>query len=642
MAKNKSKKLIRLITCLVIVIIVLIIILRPANKMSNAKYKKVLLIGIDGMDPKISEKLMSEGKLPNFKKLADNGTFVNLNTSYPPHSPVAWTTIATGTNPGKHNVFDFIRRNPENYMPELSLSKSASGLAGTEYSSYVKSDSFWKLTSKNNIPTDVIRWPVTFPPERIEGKMLSGLGVPDIKGFLSGYSFYTENEIKQDDTSANKVIKVERERNSIKTEVYGPRTTKNNKIVEIAVPMNIEILDGKAKININEKSYLVEEEGWSYWIKAEFKVSMIKKVSGIFKVYLKSTSPFEMYITAIQIDPEKPVVDISYPKQYSKELAEEIGLYYTLGAPEETGGYIDKRIDEEAFKKQIYQIEKEREDMFWERFNKFNEKEEGLLAFVFDASDRVQHCFWEEKVLEGNDEELSINPFVEEYFIEKDKFLEKVLNEIDNETALIIISDHGFTSFERAVNINTWLYENGFLSLKKEIINENDGALFSYVDWENTKAYSVGFNSIYINLKGRERNGIVENKEQVVDEIIKKIESFIDEETEKNVVYNAYKSEDIHSGDYMKNSPDIIIGFNPGYRMDWKSPIGAFSKKIIVENKKVWDGDHLVDPTFVPGVLFSNIKIKKNSSHQVDIAPTVLDMLGVKIPKNIDGKSLLE
>jgi predicted AlkP superfamily phosphohydrolase/phosphomutase len=627
---------------LVIVIIVLIIILRPANKMSNAKYKKVLLIGIDGMDPEISEKLMSEGKLPNFKKLADDGTFINLNTSYPPHSPVAWTTIATGTNPGKHNVFDFIRRNPENYMPELSLSKSASGLAGTEYSSYVKSDSFWRLTSNAGIQTDVIRWPVTFPPERIEGNMLSGLGVPDIKGFLSGYSFYTENEIKQDETSADKVINIEREGNSIKTRVYGPRTTKNNEVVEINVPMNIEIVDGKAKITVQEKSYLIEEKGWSYWIKAEFKISMIKKVSGIFKAYLKSTSPFEMYITAVQIDPKKPVVDISYPKQYSKELAKEIGLYYTLGSPEETGGYIDERIDEEAFKKQIYQIEKEREAMFWERFNKFNEKEQGLLAFVFDASDRVQHCFWEEKVLEGNDDELSINPFVEEYFIEKDKFLEKVLKEIDNETAILIVSDHGFTSFERAVNMNTWLYENGFLSLKKEITDENGGALFSYVDWENTKAYSVGFNSIYLNLKGREKNGIVENKEQVVDEIIEKLKSFVDEKTGKNVVYKSYKSEEIHSGDYLKNSPDIIIGFNSGYRMDWKSPIGAFSKEIIVENKKVWDGDHLVDPFFVPGILFSNIKIKSNSSHQIDIAPTVLDMLGVKIPKNIDGKSLLE
>ena len=609
--------------------------------MVKGRYDKVLLIGIDGMDPKISKKLMDEGKLPNFKRLADEGTFINLNTTYPPHSPVAWTTIATGTNPGKHNIFDFIRRNPNNYMPELSLSKSVSGISGTEYSSYVKSEPFWRITSKNGFPTDVIRWPVTFPPERIEGKMLSGLGVPDIKGFLSGYTFYTTSDTKQDEGSANIIIKVKIKDNNIKTEIFGPRTIKNGKIIGIKAPMSIEIKENNVSIDVGGKTYNVRYNEWSKWIRAEFKVSIFKKVNGIFKVYLKNIDPFEMYLTTIQIDPENPVVKISYPNGYSKDLAEDIGLYYTLGMPEETSGYVDDRIDEEAFKKQIIQIEEERDKMFWERFNKFKEREEGVLAFVFDASDRVQHCFWEEKVLGGNDDGLSINPFVEEYFIEKDNFLGKVLSDIDNETALIIVSDHGFTSFERAVNINTWLYENGFLSLKKEISEEDDGALFSYVDWENTKAYSVGFNSIYINLNGREKNGIVDDKKQVVDEIIEKLESFVDEETGKNVVYKAHKSEEIHSGDYLKNSPDIIIGFNPGYRMDWKSPIGAFSKEIIIENKKVWNGDHLVDPIFVPGVFFSNIRFEKLSAHQMDVVPTILSILEIPIPEDIDGKSLI-
>ena len=152
-------------------------------------YNKILIIGIDGMDPKIVKNLFSENKLPNFQKLSETGSFLKLNTSNPPNSPVAWTSIATGVNPGKHNIFDFIRRNPENYLPELSLSKNV----GEKYESIVKSESFWKYTSKAGVPTTIIRWPVTFPAEKFDGKLLSGLGVPDIKGFLSGYSYYSES-----------------------------------------------------------------------------------------------------------------------------------------------------------------------------------------------------------------------------------------------------------------------------------------------------------------------------------------------------------------------------------------------------------------------------------------------------------------
>ncbi len=635
----KKKRINALTYVIIIIFICLIVVLGGLvgmqKKNTASKYEKVLVIGIDGMDPKILDKLFSEGKLPNLKKLSESGSYMNLNTSYPPHSPVAWTSIATGTNPGKHNIFDFIRRNPETHMPELSLSKTVAGIAGTNYESYVKADPFWRIISKAGIPSTIIRWPVTFPPEKVEGNLLSGLGVPDVKGFLSGYSFYTSEEVDSE-KSSNKIIVVSEDNGIIDTEVYGPRTKKGNEIVEVPSPMEIRLNNDSVNIIVQGESYSVDVGEWSPWIRAKFKAGMFRNVYGTFKAYLVSIEPFKMYVTAMQIDPENPVVDISSPKDYSAELAKEIGDYYTLGIPEETDGLIDGRFDDKAFLSQVYEIDAERTKMFWKEFKNFDK---GVYAFVFDSSDRVQHMFWNTKLL--NNETLKVDKAIEDYLVKKDKFVAEVLGKIDNETLLMIISDHGFSSFERAVSINTWLVENGFMTLNGEIDENDDGALFKNVDWSKTRAYSLGFNSLYINLKGREGNGVVVNKKKVVDEIIAKLENLTDPKTGKKAVNKAYRSEEIYDGPLMNDAPDIIIGYNPGYRMSWQTAIGGFTKEVFSDNTKHWAGDHLIDPKFVPGVLFSNIKINKTSASQMDVAPTILDALNVTIPKEMDGRSLI-
>ncbi len=610
--------------------------------MKQSKFSKVLIIGIDGMDPRVAQYLMDQDKLPNFKKLAKTGSFLKLNTSYPPNSPVAWTSISTGRNPGKHNIFDFIRRNPENYIPELSLSRSKSGIGGTEYSSYVRANPFWKKTSTAGIPTTVMRWPVTFPAEKVKGKMLSGLGVPDIKGFLSGFTFYTSKKEITSKKSSSRIMEVEVKNNVINTKILGPRVKKDKDIVDVELPMKIEMHNDSVDLFLNNKKYNIQKDNWSEWIRAEFPVGIFHKVNSIFKVYISSLNPFDMYMTTMQIDPERPVVDISYPKNYSRYLTQRIGFFYTLGMPEETDGYVDDKLSEEAFLAQVGQIEDERNSMFWNEFNEFQRLKKGVLAFVYDSSDRLQHLFWDEKIFSNTKEKFQINQNIINYYIEKDKFLGKVIQALDDKTLLLLLSDHGFTSFERAVSINTWLVENGFMVLKKKLAEGEDGALFRYVDWSRTKAYSVGFNSIYVNLKGREGQGIVSDKNEVIDELVKRLEGFIDKDTQRNVVNKAYRREEIYNGDYVIDAPDIIIGFNPGYRMAWETAIGGFSKDALYDNIKKWRGDHLVDPKFVPGVLFSNVKFSVDTASQMDVTPTIYNALGIEIPDDIDGRSLLK
>ncbi|MBU1849731.1 MAG: alkaline phosphatase family protein [Nanoarchaeota archaeon] len=593
--------------------------------MTFQKFSKVLIIGIDGMDPIIVQELFSENKLQNFQRLAEEGSFLKLNTSNPPNSPVAWTSIATGVNPGKHNIFDFIKRNPDNYMPELSLSKSV----GEKYESIVKAESFWKYTSKAGIPTTIIRWPVTFPTEKFNGKMLSGLGVPDIKGFLSGYSYYAEDvETKR---TQNNILKVVRKNDLIETKLFGPKIRTGKNIFDVKEIMQIITIDNKTiELIINNKKHSIKKNQWSNWIKAEFKIGLLKKVSGIFKVYMKSINPFKMYLTTVQIDPVSPIQPISHPKNYSKELAEDIGYFYTLGIPEETAGVEDGRISEKAFLEQVAEIEEEKTKMFWKEFENFKKEKQAVYAFVFDSSDRIQHMFYNK-----ND-----NKEIKSYYLKKDDFIGEVLEQSEDKTLLLIVSDHGINSFKRAVSINTWLVENNFMTLTKELKEDENESLFKNVDWNRTQAYAVGFNSIYINLKNREGNGIVEDKEEIINEIINKLEKLND--GKKMVVNKVYRKEDIYSGNYVKDAPDLIIGFNKGYRMSWQSSIGGFTKEIITDNKKKWQGDHLIDPSFVPGVLFSNIKFKKLFANQPDITPTILDALKIKIANRLDGKSLFE
>jgi len=369
----------------------------------------------------------------------------------------------------------------------------------------------------------------------------------------------------------------------------------------------------------------------------------MKEVYGILKVYLLSTEPdFNMYATSIQIDPENPLVEITYPKNYAKELVKEIGLFYTLGMPEDTKAVTENRISKDIFFEQIKQIENEREKMFWYEFDKFKE---GIFAFGFDAGDRLQHIFWEDKVLE--DDGFKIAKEIEEYYIAKDKFLGQVLDRLEGTNiSLIIFSDHGFNSFERAVDINTWLVENNYMTLTKELdeFEEGDeGGLFKYVDWSKTKAYSLGFASIYINLKGRESKGIIEegDKDNLVEKIIETLGKLTDSKTGGKVIMHLYKREEAYSGKFIDEAPDIVIGFREGYRMSWQTAIGGLSSEVIKDNEGEWTGDHLMDRSYVPGVIFTNFKIKKENPGLIDIAPTVLSLLDLEIPEEMDGKSLV-
>lgn len=586
---------------------------------------KILFIGIDAMDPRIVDAL----DLPNLKGLK---TYKRLETTIPPETPVAWSAASTGTNPGKFGIFDFISRDPKTYLPKLNLSHEKRGMVKTSYVTANRGVPFWKILSDNGIKSTIIRWPVTFPADRIKGRILSGLGVVDLKGMLGKYSFYTNEDINPDKEGSEKRIKVDFNADSAETFVSGPLINKGGKMKDVKAKLGIKINGDAINILINGRDYQLKEGQWSGFIRTEFKVYFLK-VYGIFRLYLESINPFRMYMTSVQIDPENQNnLNITHPEDYGKELVENIGMFHTLGIPEDTKAVTEGAMKKDVFISQTNQIEEERTKMFEYEFKRFDQ---GLLALVFDSGDRIKHLFWNKRLCGKGFNEKDIPEEIKDYYKKKDKLIGEIISRIDDYTKLIIMSDHGFNNFDRKVNINNWLVENGYMKANGK------GLLFESVDWEHTKAYSLGFTSIYLNIKNREGKGIVDSEEKklLIKEIIEKLKELKD--GDKPVFTNIYEGDEIYEGDFSSDAPDIVLGFSPGYRMSWKSVSGGLDDNIISDNDEEWLGDHLIDRTHVPGVLFTNFEINKESPSIIDIAPTILKLFDIGIPGNIDGKSLI-
>jgi len=606
---------------------------------------KVIVLGMDGLSPAILEGLMDAGEAPHFARLREEGAYRRLNTTNPSQSPVVWSTIAAGSNPGHHGIFDFLRRDPQRYMPELAILRvNPRNLLGRRQSMFLpvrKGTSFWQQTSKAGFPTSVIRWPLTLPPDEVNGHMLAGLGVPDLHANLGRYALYTTGEISSEEALKRKgdVVQVPRGRDVFDIEIIGPQRA------HILAKVSIDRQNAAVTISIDGKDYVIKEKQWSGWIPLTFTVRVFQSIHGLCRAFLVALEPeFELYLSPIQADPNEPAFIISHPDEYATRLAEEIGTYHTLGMPEDTNALQDGCLDADAFLNLCDDVMVEREKMLWLEMDRLKE---GLLAFVFDTTDRVQHAFWaaRDKEHPAYDEAFAARygRVIEGYYRRMDEIAGKVLGTIDDKTALIVLSDHGFTTFRRAVHLNSWLVENGFMALKSR--GEEAGKpLFRDVDWGRTRAYALGFSSIYLNLRTREGNGIVRPGAEaaaVKGELAEKLLSLQDPITGGQVFKGVYDSAKLYDGPCAGEAPDLVVGFEPGYRTSWQTAIGGSPHALIEDNTESWSGDHLVDPAHVPGVLFVNQKVPTSSPHVMQIAPTVLELLGVPRPSEMEGSSLL-
>ncbi|MBL7196593.1 MAG: alkaline phosphatase family protein [Candidatus Omnitrophica bacterium] len=622
----KDNKKNTVILLLIIVIAVIILIGVFMNKNTSDFDKRIIILGLDGLSPDIIENLIEQGKLPHFAQLKQKGYYRHLSTTNPSQSPIAWSGFATGQNPGKHGLFDFIKRNPKDYMLEIAQTN----IKGSKVKPVRTTKSFWHYTSQKKIPTVVIACPVTFPPDEIYGRMLSGMGVPDILGTQGTFTFYTTEHLKKDKDIGGKVFEIIK-KPMMRLKLIGPKTS-SSKETNTTIPFVVQLKENSILIDVQNNHIELKEKQWSDWVSVEFKIGLFKKIKGILRFYLVEKSPeFKLYISPINFDPRAPFFQISHPKGYSNELAREIGLYYTQGMPMDTWAVNEKRLSEEPFLELINDVYREKKAMLDYEMNKL---EKGVLFCYFEDPDIIQHMFWRYRdpkhPLYEKDAPQEYKDMIDNWYQKMDALVGDVMQKMNQDDILIILSDHGFNTFRRAVHINSWLRENGYQKLKNPY-SKVGRELFEDVDWRQTKAYAIGFGAIYINQIGRESQGIVkpgQETEELKKEISEKIKQLRDDKYNSLVVNSVYTKEDIFWGPYSNQAPDLYLGFNIGYRASWQTAIGGAPEELIEDNLKKWSGSHLFDPKLIPGILFTNFKIDKKNPSIYDIVPTILKICG--------------
>jgi predicted AlkP superfamily phosphohydrolase/phosphomutase len=618
---------------------------------------KAIVIGLDGLEPTIVESMLDAGLLPNFKKLRDSGGYRRLRTTYPAQTPVAWSSFATGVNPGGHGIFDFICRDPQNYMPGMALSrfeKSKGFFGSPKLVNRRRGVPFWQMLARQGVRSTVLRCPCTYPPDSSpaagadsgECTLLAGVGVPDLRGGQGTGSFYTrDRSVKAKEFEH--VIQLDAG-NELTTRLIGPRNTKTKPISDLVIELKVRI-DASARTVRFEvagsPAVEVAEGGWSPWVKVQFKMSGLQTICGQVRFHVPQIDPsFAFYVSPVNFDPDSPFFPISAPPTYAQELQQMIGPYATLGMAEDHTGLENERIDETAFLSQSYGVFEEREKMMLAELDRASE---GFFFILFDTPDRMQHMLWRFRDKEHPryepEKAARFGPEIEEMYKACDRVVGKVLERVDNNTLLIVLSDHGMGTFRRSFDTNTWLVQQGLLTLKGSAKPGLD-VDFGQVDWSKSSAYCMGLGGIYLNLRGREAAGIVApgaEAERVSNAIISGLPQAVDSKTQLQAIDSVSPRSAIYSGPFADESPDLTVNFNPGFRVSWQSTVGHFAGALFEDNMRCWSGDHIFNPAAMPGILLMNRPVASGNPHIMDLAPTILKFLNVRPTTALEGTALI-
>ena len=653
----------------------------------------MVILGFDGMDPRLIERWMTEGKLPNMAKLAAQGSFTPLGTTASPESPTSWSSFAIGGNPGKHSIYDFLIHDVKTYMPDIGMVRREMPRFLLNYFptsrpraiSLRGGTSFWVTAGRAGVRSAIMTVPVTFPPEEVpNGVMLSGLPLPDIRGTIGTFYYFATDLSRYEEGSTEMGGLLKRlvfQGDTAQTELAGPvspivqqqeeeirkkgpalsdsdraRLAQLEQAKDVRVPITIrwDRQASSATIDVQGTPVRLAEGQWSSWVPLEFRVNFVVRLYGMVQLFLaKADQDLQLYISPVNWRPEAPVMPISSPVSFSKELYDRSGTYRTLGWAEATWPLNEDRIDEKAFMDDLF---RGFDDRAAHILQQVDSKRFDLIVGVIESTDRVQHMFW--RFLDPTHPmydaaaAAKYGDAIERVYRRCDQLVGEVVSRVAPGTFVMVLSDHGFHSFRQAVNLNTWFVQEGFLARSGGPVAEQKrdeaflgGQFWENVDWSRSRAYSLGLGQIYFNLKGREGQGVVSPGEEyarLADEISSKLLALRDPQTGERVVSAVYKKNDVFWGPYIDTAPDLQVGFADGYRVSWQTSLGGSPPGLVYPNMRKWSGDHCsFDYATIPGALISGQKLAAPDPSIVDLAPTVLKYFGIPVPKEMDGKPLL-
>jgi predicted AlkP superfamily phosphohydrolase/phosphomutase len=558
---------------------------------------RTIILGFDAFDPITFEKLIDRGLLPNLSRMVDVDGYRRFEVSNPPQSEVSWTSIATGLNPGGHGIFDFVHRDPESYVPYVSLLPTKRGLGGIQYVPPFTAGTFFDQAARKGYPAVSLWWPATFPtrPDSLV-KTLPGLGTPDILGKLGvGTIFSTAQDTANGGKKTAREILRSNKSNHFQSFLKGPSRKKGGGEEASTLALELEVLDEqRAQLKIGNLSLELTLGKWSQIFELSFKMGTFVKIHALTRVILTSISPeVNLYFLPLQINPLHSPWHYGTPPNFVKNVWNSSGPFLTIGWPQDTTGLEDGCITDQQFLDLCDSVFETRERILIDQINSFSE---GVLASVFDSLDRVQHMFWRDRP-----------DIIESWYIKLDGLVGRVEELIKKQglekPRMLIVSDHGFANFNYKVHLNRWLIDNEYLVSKYD---QTSGVLAD-VDWVTSQAYGLGLNSIYLNRIGREGKGQV-NANQVKHLTAQIKEQLLTWKAPggENVIQRVMTNSEAFSGPLSQHGPDLLVGYSPGFRASAQTGLGEWEEDSIEQNQDHWGADHCIDPKSVPGVLFSN------------------------------------
>jgi predicted AlkP superfamily phosphohydrolase/phosphomutase len=645
-----------------------------SRRRSAANGKRMIVVGVDGMDPRLAERMMDAGELPHFAKLRRAGGYSRLGTSIPPQSPVAWANFITGAGPGEHGIFDFIHRDPaDQCRPYYSASETIQATDGWEVGEHRLPLSFWPFNHSTThtllkregtpfwdyldeagIPSWFYDIPSDYPPSPSahgNHRCLAGMGTPDLLGTYGTYQFYSSRRRTQRERGGGKHKPLVFRDNVATATLTGPLNTLLKKPEDTEIPFTVyrDPDHRAARIELQGHTLVLREGEWSGWLRVRFPLRMPTflpddEVGGICRLYLQSVSPdFRLYCSPLNIDPAEPAQDISQPPDFVRQISSELGLFYTTGFQEDHKALSNRVFDDEEYRRQADYVLEERMNLLNYALEHYDD---GLLFFYFSSTDLQAHMFWwdsdEPHPVRSADDARKYMGAIQDVYRRMDTVVGDLRRRYPDAT-LVLLSDHGFCNFRRQFNLNTWLRENGYLSP-----DDCDSILFSRtgrsVRWQHTRAYGLGLNGLYLNLRGRERDGIVNpaDRDALLEEIRGKLLAVRDPENGQPAIASVYRSDQVYDGPYVGRAPDLIIGYHRGYRSSWGTTLGDIGEQVFTDNDSAWSADHCMATEALPGVLFASRPIVHASPALSDLAPTILRSFGVKVPPQMQGKPVLE
>ena len=634
--------------------------------------KKVIVIGFDGMDPRLAEKMMAAGKLPNLDHLRRQKGYSVLGTSIPPQSPVAWANFINGAGPGSHGIFDFIHRDPEKQAyPFFAAAETVAGEGYLEFGDHKIQLDFWPFNHKPaktvlkrqgipfwdyldeaGIESTFYDLPSNYPPSPSKygnHRCLSGMGTPDLLGTYGTYQHFAEDgpfETKSEGGGKRSRIYFENDTSRPLT-LLGPQNTllKDPQKTTIDFIVHRDKKAQAAVIEIQNQTIILKKGMWSKWITLDFELSTPalipdKGISGICRFYLQEIAPnFRLYASPVNADPSDPAIQITEPPEFCREIAQKLGLFYTTGFQEDHKALSNKAFTDDEFVRQAEYVLKERINLLNYALDNYTD---GLLFFYFSSTDLQSHMLWwdtdAKHPYRSTAEAQKYFGHLHDLYRKMDAVVGSLLKRYGDEAHIMVMSDHGFSNFKRQFNLNTWLRDNGYLGppdCTSVLIN---------ADWSRSRAFGLGINGLYLNLKGRECYGIVEpgqEREQLLDELVAKLEAVRDKDG-RQVIRKVHRTDRAYAGPALRYAPDLIVGYSRDYRGSWKTALGDITHEVLLDNDSAWAADHCMDVSEVPGVLFSNRPIAAPNPSLVDLAPSILTEFGVKTPSTMEGRNVFK